>query len=305
MTGSGPSRAESSRDARRRGELRRRVVVAAAGLTLFLPLLYLGGWYLGALVALIAAQATRELVALASAVGVRPVAWLSVAASAGTVLLATLEPDFARWGGRMVALLLVVGLASCAILLRRSRDGSFLAPACATVAAPLYIGATLSFALLLRHLPGAEGAGADVPWEGTALVLLALAVTWAGDTAAYFVGRAVGRRPLAPRLSPGKTVAGSVAGLVAAAAAGALLALAARGFPTVPFSPWAGAAMGLVVGAAGQLGDLTESLLKREAGVKDSGGMLPGHGGVLDRFDASFFALPTAYALLQLTRALP
>ena len=287
------------------GELRRRVVVAVIGLPLFVLVLYLGGWYLGALVALVAAQATRELFALASAVGARPVGWLGVAASAGAALLAAYEPDFVEWGARVLVLLLLVGLVSSGVLLlRRSGGHAFLASACATVVAPLYIGATLSFALLLRHIPEARGASAELPWEGTMLVLLALGVVWVGDSAAYFVGRAVGRRRLAPRVSPGKTVEGSVAGLVAATATGALMGLAMQDLATVPVSPVAGAWIGLALGAAGQLGDLTESLLKRDAGLKDSGTLLLGHGGVLDRFDAALFALPTAYALLQLASAL-
>lgn len=304
MTDSGPPRAGTGGGAPGTGELRRRVVVAVIGVPLFVPVLYLGGWYLGALVALVAAQATRELFALASAVGVRPVGWLSVAASAGTALLAAYEPDFAEWGARVLVLLLLVGLVSSGVLLRRSGEHSFLASACATVVAPLYIGATLSFALLIRHIPEAWGASAVLPWEGTMLVLLALGVVWVGDSAAYFVGRGVGRRRIAPRVSPGKTVEGSVAGLVAATATGALLGLALQDLATAPVSPPAGAWIGLVLGAAGQLGDLTESLLKRDAGIKDAGTLLPGHGGMLDRFDAAFFALPTAYALLQLARAL-
>lgn len=281
-------------------------MVAVIGVPLFVLVLYLGGWYLGALVALVAAQATRELFALARAVGVRPVGWLGVAASAGTALLAAHEPDFAEWGARVLVLLLLVGLVSSGVLLLRSgeHEHSFLASACATVVAPLYIGATLSFALLIRHIPEARGAPAELPWEGTMLVLLAFGVIWVGDSAAYFVGRAVGRRRLAPRVSPGKTVEGAVAGLVAATATGALMGLALQDLATAPVSPPAGAWMGLALGAAAQFGDLAESLLKRDAGVKDSGTLLPGHGGMLDRFDAAFFTLPTAYALLQLARTL-
>lgn len=304
MTDSGSPRAGTGGGAPGAGELRRRVVVAVIGVPLFVLVLYLGGWYLGALVALVAAQATRELFGLARAVGVRPVGWLGVAASAGTALLAAYEPDFAEWGPRVLVLLLLVGLVSSGVLLWRSGEHPFLASACATVVAPLYIGATLSFALLIRHIPEARGAPAELPWEGTMLVLLALGVVWVGDSAAYFVGRAVGRRRLAPRVSPGKTVEGSVAGLVAATATGALMGLALQDLATAPVSPVAGAGMGLVLGAAAQFGDLAESLLKRDAGVKDSGTLLPGHGGVLDRFDAAFFTLPTAYALLQLAGAL-
>lgn len=137
---------------------------------------------------------------------------------------------------------------------------------------------------------GSLGARHGVPEDLPVWLLLVLLPTWAADVAAYLVGSAIGRRPLAPRVSPGKTWEGTIAGFVASAAIVAAIAapFGLAGFPVVV------AAIGL--GPAGLAGDLLESYLKRQAGVKDSGTMLPGHGGVLDRLDslvaaASFFVL--------------
>jgi phosphatidate cytidylyltransferase len=128
-----------------------------------------------------------------------------------------------------------------------------------------------------------------IPREGPAILLFVLVITWVGDTAAYFVGRAVGKRKLAPVLSPKKTWEGTIASIF-----GALLV-------AVVFSRWlvvplphllTMAALGNV---AGQAGDLLESAYKRSAGVKDSGSLLPGHGGVLDRIDALILAIPVVW----------
>jgi phosphatidate cytidylyltransferase len=122
-------------------------------------------------------------------------------------------------------------------------------------------------------------------------ILLLLCIVFSGDTAALYVGTLIGRHKLAPAISPGKTVEGAVGGL----AVGLLVGLLAKHL-LLPALPW-GTAVGfcLLVGVAGQVGDLFESALKRSSDVKDSGSILPGHGGVLDRIDALLFAAPVAY----------
>ncbi len=287
-------------------ELRARVLVAAVGIPLAFLLIHLGGWYLAGLMAVAAALAAKEFLDLAAAGGGRPLRWLGIPAASALVVLAGLEPGFAIWGDRALALLVVLGLAaSCSVTAAGGIDRAPLLSAAATVSGVVYTGGTLSFVVLLRHLPETQGAVAAHPWEGTLLVFLPLAVTWVGDTAAYFVGKKMGKRPLAPRVSPNKTIEGGVAGLIAAPATGALMGVFLQGLPNFPVSPLAGAAVGLVLGAGAQLGDLAESVLKREAGVKDSGALLPGHGGVLDRFDALFFTIPLGYGLILLARYLP
>jgi phosphatidate cytidylyltransferase len=140
----------------------------------------------------------------------------------------------------------------------------------------LLVAFPLSFAVRLH------GMGA----LGPKLLLFALVITWAGDTVAYFVGRAIGKHPFAPILSPKKTWEGAVGGFVGSLLVG------------VAFSKWTGIAMGQMLAmaavgnVAGQVGDLLESAYKRSAGVKDSGTLLPGHGGILDRIDALILAIP-------------
>lgn len=144
----------------------------------------------------------------------------------------------------------------------------------------LYIGGFLSTYIRTIRLPG-----------GRHWVLLGIVAVAAGDTAAYFTGKAIGRRPLSPAVSPNKTVEGAVGGLAASLLAGAGYAAA-----FLPDVPWGYAALvSGWIGAAGQTGDLFESLLKRAAGIKDSGTVLPGHGGMFDRADAMIAAGPVLY----------
>ena len=158
--------------------------------------------------------------------------------------------------------------------------------------APLYAGLLLAHGIALRSLEAAAaGGGGDE--LGRAWLLLALLVVMAADTGAFAVGRAVGRHPMAPRLSPSKTWEGAAGGMAAAVAAALLLGLLLDlGVPL-----WQQAMAGAVIGLAGQLGDLLESRLKRAANAKDSGALLPGHGGMLDRLDSILLALPAAYYL--------
>lgn len=138
---------------------------------------------------------------------------------------------------------------------------------------PLYTGYLLGLWLALRLAEGGLG------W-----VLFGLLVVFASDTASYFAGRLWGKRRLAPTISPKKTWEGAAGGLAGAGVAAALLS------PLTPLSPPAAAALGVVLSLAGQVGDLAESFLKRSVAAKDSGGLLPGHGGLLDRMDSIVFA---------------
>jgi phosphatidate cytidylyltransferase len=130
-------------------------------------------------------------------------------------------------------------------------------------------------------------------------LLYALAINWFGDVAAFYVGRAIGRRKLAPALSPGKTWEGAMGSLAASALFGGIYAWRLLPELGVP----AAVALSLVANAAGQIGDLAESAMKRGGGAKDSGTLLPGHGGILDRLDSSMFTLPVVYAIVSLSRS--
>jgi phosphatidate cytidylyltransferase len=140
------------------------------------------------------------------------------------------------------------------------------------------------------------GALIAVHWEhGREAALLLIVVVVASDSAQYYAGRAFGRRPLAPALSPKKTVEGAAGGLVAGAVA---LALVGHWWwPAAPLALRAG--LGAVLVVLGITGDLFESMLKRAAGVKDSAALIPGHGGVLDRIDALLFAAPVYYTVVR------
>ncbi len=127
------------------------------------------------------------------------------------------------------------------------------------------------------------------PVNGPRLLLFPLAITWAADTTAYFVGRAMGKHPLAPHISPKKTWEGSIGGIVGSL----LIGYAASFFLTIPLVHLL--AMAFLGNVAGQMGDLLESAYKRSAGVKDSGSLLPGHGGVLDRIDALILCVPVVW----------
>jgi phosphatidate cytidylyltransferase len=128
-------------------------------------------------------------------------------------------------------------------------------------------------------------------------MMFALIVNWVGDTGAFYVGRKFGRHKLAPAISPGKSWEGAIASTAASILLGVIYLPA-----TIHGTSYLKAVLlSIAANAAGQIGDLAESAIKRSAGVKDSGTMLPGHGGMLDRLDSSLFAMPTLYALLRLT----
>jgi len=152
---------------------------------------------------------------------------------------------------------------------------------------------------LLLHFIWLRGMGSGAahgirvgPWEserGAWLVMFVLLATWAVDTGAYFIGKFYGKKKLAPRLSPGKTVEGSIGGFVCAVVIGAVTAAIIR----MP-QPH-GLILGALIGIVGQIGDLAESALKREVGIKDFGSIVPGHGGILDRIDSLLFTGPVVF----------
>ncbi len=284
------------------GDLRSRLRVVAVVAPPGVVTMYLGGWYFAALIVIVAAFTSREFYGLVADEATRPLVWLGVPAAVLVVLFAALNPSFHHWGNRTISLLLLLGLLASGITIFDRKTKQPLLSATATVSGVLYTGVTLSFALLLRHLPEARGAPAEIPMEGFLLIMLPVAVTTLGDSAAYFVGRKVGRRRLAPKVSPGKTVEGAIGGLAGAVITGFVLGLFMGDFENLVLSAPICAVIGLVLGIAGQLGDLSESILKREAGVKDSGRLLPGHGGFLDRFDSLLFTTPLAYGLVLLAQ---
>ncbi len=167
-----------------------------------------------------------------------------------------------------------------------------------TLVAACYVGGLLSYYVLLRELSTPlEGGWLAVPFApGAAWVFVVLLMTWLQDIAAYVVGRLVGRHKMFPSLSPGKTWEGAVGGFLASVAV-VLLAVPLFG---LPMGYLHAALLGAAGGVAGPLGDLSESFLKRQIGVKDMSNLMPGHGGLLDRIDSMLFTAPVSYALILL-----
>ena len=259
-----------------------RVLSAAVGIPVLLAVvLWSPSRLFAGLVVVLALRAQWELYRMFAAVSVE------ADRAAGLVLGTLVVLAFAARGGSqswLVPLALSLAVAGCLALgLRRATDshrgwnGMAL-----TLLGVCYCAWLLGHVIWLRALP-----------DGRAFTLLGVGVTWCGESAAYFVGRRFGRRKLAPRLSPGKTMEGAAAQVVVSVAA-ALLASS-----VLPLSLAHAATIGLMLGVVGQIGDLAESFLKRSAATKDAGAIFPGHGGVLDRLDSLLFNLPALYYYLH------
>ncbi|MBW3572430.1 MAG: phosphatidate cytidylyltransferase [Gemmatimonadetes bacterium] len=275
-------------------ETRTRVLVAVPGMILALGAIYAGGWVLAALLALMAALTARELFAMAARKSPRPLAALGMAGAAALVLAAGAAPADGLNNPLPAAVLILLALAAPAVAIwSRGVQGEPLLSVATTVFGAGY-AALLGFALYLRHLPGVQDAA-----HAAAILLAPVLLTWASDSFAYFGGRAMGRTRLIPRVSPGKTVEGALWAVVGTVAMGAAYALFLDRFGGYAPTLLQGALFGLLVSIAAQVGDLAESAWKRDVGVKDSGTLLPGHGGALDRFDSLLFTLPLGYAFFR------
>jgi len=278
--------------------LRQRLLTAGLGIPVGLLLIWLGGWYLAGAVALLAIGGLRELYRLMKARDRLAYPWLgyplaiALVVAAATSSSQSLGPVLLKLEPILLAAAMMIGGAW---VLSSSRAGA-ASRLFATLVAHMCVPQLLSYVLRLRALGGPlvelPGSAVAVSAGFCWLVALMLAV-WGMDTAAYAVGKAVGRHKLCPKISPGKTIEGAIGGLLAAIA----LMAGLGHWLGLPLAH--GLILGAGVGVAGQIGDLFESLLKRRAGVKDSGSLLPGHGGVLDRFDSLLFAAPLAYFYLS------
>jgi len=266
-----PSEATSSGDG-----LPVRLATAAIGMPLTIIFVVLGTpWLLYGVIAVIIVG-IAEFYRMVERAGYRPI-W--EAGMAGGILFA-LEAAWPRpWQSAVLPGLLIYTVA---VYLRRGRPDRVLPNTALTLFGALYVGYLMSYVLRLRALEG-----------GSAATLLVIFSVWAADSAAFFVGLAAGRRKLLPQVSPKKSVEGAAGGV----AAGVLAGVICGGAFHIPL-PMA-AAVGGFCAVASILGDLWESAIKREVGVKDAGGILPGHGGILDRFDGLLFAMVVGYFAMQ------
>jgi phosphatidate cytidylyltransferase len=246
-----------------------RVLTALAAIPLVvLLILYCPVWLFPFIVGAVAALAVEEFLSLANTAGVgRPGRWFLAPAAIVTISF--------MGGTGWAATAMVLAMIS---LMTATIFGSRIDTAFGRVAAGLggvvYCSIPLGFLVVLER----------------ELILLLLVLIWAGDTAAYYCGKAFGRHALAPRVSPKKTVEGAIAGVIASVGAGTAggVWFLGESWPDLMV-------ISAVTAVAGQFGDLAESVLKRSAGVKDSSSILPGHGGILDRLDSLFFATPVFY----------
>lgn len=276
-------------------ELTKRVLFAVGAIPVVLAAVWFGGAALAILLSIASALAAWEYGRLAEAAGQRPMtAWLIALAAAlplgaHAVQLGLWVPPLS-WVALLAPLLLAVAMWT------RGATGRPLEATATTLFGAWYTGGMLAFAYALRYHRFAIG-----PVAGTLLLLLPIILTWVNDAGAFFFGKRFGKRKLMPSVSPGKTVAGAVGALLTVIAG----TWAYFHFLLVPYAALGLSGAGLVLfavamSAAAQVGDLAESLLKRQAGVKDSSALIPGHGGVLDRVDSLLFTIPLGYVLLEL-----
>ncbi len=271
-----------------------RTISAVVAITLALAIVVLGGWYFTLAFGVIVFLGQREIFQLVQAKGIFPAAKTTFVVSQLLLLVAHLSPALAN------AVLPLGGTFICFYLLFQPKRAT-IADVAASILGLFYGGYLPSYWIRLRDL----GAAGTLPLQGfwpqwplaidtlplgLTLTVTAFACIWAADIGAYLVGRSFGRTPLSD-ISPKKTVEGAVFGVIGSITVGALSS-AGLGWPYPLLS---GAALGALIGVSSLLGDLTESLMKRDAGVKDSGQLIPGHGGILDRADSYVFTAPIVY----------
>ena len=269
--------------------LAKRIAFAAVAIPLAVGIVWLGGWPFAAALAALGVLGAREIYDLARRQGFDALDRTGGVAAAAIPLLAYWAKGSAAlyFGAFWVMAVLVVAMV------RRGPKGRPLAAVAVTLFGCLYASGLLAFLIPIRH--GANAA--NQPFAYLCLTLFPLIITWIGDTAAMAVGIKVGGPKLAPLLSPNKTRSGAVGGFLGAVVTAVVLGLLVLNRVGWNFAVWQLVTLGGVVAVVGQVGDVAESLFKREAGVKDSSNLIPGHGGVLDRLDSLYFVVPVAAGL--------
>ena len=289
--------------------LAQRVLVGVVAIPVIVVLCLAGGPYFFGFIAIVSAVALREFYGLAAAKGAKPL--LAAGIIAGFVINLSF---FVQWPMHppLFVVTMIVAMVLCLLWELFRNDGSPLLNLSATFLGLLYVSlffgtligirelfvpgaAPLARVLAMGAIPSGSADTAQIHRWGGYLVISVLVMIWVCDSAAFHVGAPLGKHKLFPRVSPQKSWEGAIAGFAFAV----LTAVAARHF-VLTFLPLGSAiVIGAIVGTIGQLGDLAESLFKRDAGVKDSSALIPGHGGALDRFDSILLVSPCVYLYLQ------
>ena len=269
-----------------------RVKAVLIFIPLVLVMIWLGGWPFNLFITAILLISGFEFNALFKNIGYEPSPYLLLSG----ILLIVLQRWFLDSFYLEFLISLLIFITSTVALVQYESGRSNAAVNFAiNLMGILYIGWVGSFFIPFRNLPNATG------W-----MLTALPVVWLADCGAYFIGRWLGKKKLAPRLSPGKTWAGLAGGVLTGTLSGVLLILLWRSIDWLPLQTplWQGAVMGLLLSILTPIGDLLISLFKRTANVKDTGNLIPGHGGMLDRIDSWIWAAMLGYYLVTLFNAL-
>jgi phosphatidate cytidylyltransferase len=275
-------------------ELQKRILSALVAAPLALVMIYVGGLPLAVFLAAVACGCAWELYRIARAGGIDPLDAIGIPL-AGAVPLAAYASAAGLYQPSLAVVAVALLVIIAAVIWARGTTGKPLGAAAVTALGVMYTGGFLSFGFALREHPYAVGNRA-----GTALVAFPLILTWASDIGAFFVGRSIGGRKLIPSVSPGKTVSGALGGLaVTMIASWAYVRFALAPVASLTMTLQASILFGLLISVSAQVGDLAESLFKREANVKDSSRLIPGHGGLLDRLDSLLFVLPVAHLLFS------
>ena len=263
--------------------LRTRVLVAAVLLPVGLFIIYLGDWDFAAFVALILGIAAWEYSQIFRVSGYQPASIIAILGAASLALGRAWDGfESAPW---IISLIILAGMTYHLVAFERGRDSAGTDFA-VTLSAILYLGWLGSYLISIRSLP-----------EGFWWLLLVLPCVWLADSGAYFIGRAFGKHKLSPRLSPKKTWEGYLGGILVGTlgAVGLVYLWKIWAGPSFSISPLQGALLGFILSTITTLGDLGESMIKRQSGVKDSSNLLPGHGGVFDRIDSWLWAAVIGY----------
>jgi phosphatidate cytidylyltransferase len=277
-------------------ELTRRIIFAVIAAPAAIAVVYFGDWALATVLSVLAALGSWELMRMARETGAFPLQPAGIAIAA-LLPIAVHAQRLGVYTLSLTAVIATILVLFASTIWLRGPTGRPLTAVAITAFAVVY-ASLIAYVYPLRYHPYAIGAGA-----GTALVFLPIVLTWATDVGAYAIGRALGKTKLIPSVSPKKTVAGAVGGLgVAVVICLVYVRLILMPYAQLGLTIQGSVLFAIVVSVAAQTGDLAESLLKREAGVKDTSAIIPGHGGILDRFDSLLFVLPVAY--LMLTRLL-